>query len=147
MNTLTYVGYLRVSTERQGVHGVSLQAQRDAILAYARLHYLVVDEWFEERESAAHTGRPIFQKLVEYLKAGKARGVVFHKIDRGARNLRDWVDLMDLLDLGLEVHLAGDNLDLTSRSGRLAADIQAVNAQSRKRVPAAKHCQATGRGW
>lgn len=52
----------------------------------------------------------------------------FHKIDRSARNLKDWADLGELIDRGIAVHVAGEGLDLSSRSGRLAADIQAIMA-------------------
>ena len=54
--------------------------------------------------------------------------VIIHKIDRSARNLKDWADLGELIDAGVEVHFANEGLDLTSRGGRLSADIQAVVA-------------------
>ncbi len=66
--------------------------------------------------------------MLQGLEAGKASGVVIHKIDRSARNLRDWADLGDLIDRGVEVHFAHESLDLHSRGGRLSADIQAVVA-------------------
>lgn len=122
-----YYGYIRVSTVRQG-EGVSLQQQKEAIIYYAQRHGLVICEWFEELETAAKQGRPLFSRMVKQLKAGKARGVLIHKIDRSARNLRDWADLGELIDRGVEVHFANEALDLTSRGGRLSADIQAVVA-------------------
>lgn len=127
-NTITYLGYLRVSTERQGTLGVSLQEQRAAIERYASAHGLSIGHWIEECQSAAQRGRPGFTRLLTELRTGGAQGVILHKVDRGSRNLRDWVDLMDLLELGADVRLAGDDLDLHSRGGRLAADIQAVVA-------------------
>ena len=51
-----------------------------------------------------------------------------HKIDRSARNLKDWADLGEIIDRGTEVHFANESLDLNSRGGRLSADIQAVVA-------------------
>jgi site-specific DNA recombinase len=66
--------------------------------------------------------------MLKGLRAGKARGVIIHKIDRGARNLRDWSDLGELIDQGIEVHFANESLDLQTRGGRLSADIQAVVA-------------------
>jgi DNA invertase Pin-like site-specific DNA recombinase len=53
---------------------------------------------------------------------------VIHKIDRSARNLRDWADLGDLIDAGVDVHFANETMDLKSRGGRLSADILAVVA-------------------
>lgn len=124
----TYYAYIRVSTHKQGEHGASLQEQKDAIKAFAKRNNLVISEWFEEQETAAKLGRAIFRKMVTALERRKAQGVIMHKIDRGARNLRDWVELGTLVDRGIEVRFANENLDLKSRGGRLAADIQAVVA-------------------
>jgi site-specific DNA recombinase len=66
--------------------------------------------------------------MLKGLRTGKAQGVVIHKIDRSARNLRDWSDLGELIDQGIEVHFANESLDLQTRGGRLSADIQAVVA-------------------
>jgi DNA invertase Pin-like site-specific DNA recombinase/uncharacterized Zn finger protein (UPF0148 family) len=89
---------------------------------------LTISRWFEERETAAKRGRPIWNEMLKLLRTGKAQGVVIHKIDRSARNLKDWADLGDLIDEGVEVHFANEGLDLNSRGGRLSADIQAVVA-------------------
>ena len=127
-NMKQYFGYIRVSTEKQGQHGVSLQEQKDAILRYAQRSGVAICEWFEERVTAAKQGRPVFTKMMKLLQAGKAHGVVLHKIDRGARNLKDWASIAELTDHGIDVHLAIDGLDIKSRGGRLSADIQAVIA-------------------
>src|SRR3546814_7619464 len=66
--------------------------------------------------------------MIRRLSRGSAAGVILHKIDRGARNLRDWADLGELLDRGVDVHFAHDSIDLRSRGCRLSADIQAVVA-------------------
>jgi DNA invertase Pin-like site-specific DNA recombinase len=123
-----FFGYIRVSTAKQGEHGVSLQEQRDAIVRFMQHANLEVSQWFEERETAAKRGRPVFTRMLKLLRQGKADGVVIHKIDRSARNLKDWADLGELIDHGIEVHFANESLDLHSRGGRLSADIQAVVA-------------------
>jgi DNA invertase Pin-like site-specific DNA recombinase len=123
-----YFAYTRVSTQKQGVKGVSLEEQRAAIERYADRHNLTITEWFEERVTAAKKGRPLFSTILKRLKRGEAEGIVIHKIDRSARNLRDWSDLADLMDLGVAVHFANESLDLKSRGGRLSADIQAIVA-------------------
>lgn len=123
-----FFAYIRVSTAKQGEQGVSLQEQRTAIERHATQHQLQIVQWFEERETAAKRGRPVFTQMLGLLKRGTAAGVVIHKIDRGARNLRDWSDLGEMIDQGIEVHFANESLDLQSRGGRLSADIQAVVA-------------------
>jgi len=66
--------------------------------------------------------------MLKGLGSGDVNGVIIHKIDRSARNLRDWADLGELIDAGVLVHFANESLDLHSRGGRLPADIQAVVA-------------------
>lgn len=123
-----YYAYIRVSTTRQGEQGSSLQQQRAAIENYAQRFGFHIEAWFEEQETAATRGRRLFNEMLSGLNSGKAHGVIIHKIDRSARNLRDWADLGELIDRGVEVHFANESLDLTSRGGRLSADIQAVVA-------------------
>ena len=89
---------------------------------------MVVSEWLEEQETAAKQGRPVFGQMLKRLRNGEAAGVIMHKIDRSARNLKDWAELGQLIDQGIEVHFSNESVDLTSRGGRLSADIQAVVA-------------------
>ncbi len=119
--------YTRVSTIKQG-EGVSLEAQQDAIRAYAERHDLQIVKWFEEKETAAKRGRPIFTAMIKQLHQRKAQGLVMHKIDRSARNFADWAKIGDLADAGIDIHFATESLDFHSRGGRLTADIQAVIA-------------------
>ena len=120
-------GYVRVSTVKQG-DGVSLVAQREAIAAFASRNNIEIIEWFEEKETAAKRGRPIFNRMMSELRRGKAHGLVIHKIDRSARNFADWAKIGDLQDAGVDIHFATESLDFASRGGRLTADIQAVIA-------------------
>lgn len=120
--------YIRVSTVKQGERGSSLAEQRLAIEEYAKRNNLKIIEWIEEKETAAKRGRANFMRMLDKLITGQAQGVIIHKIDRGARNLRDWADLGSLIDKGIQVHFAHESLDMQSRGGRLAADIQAVVA-------------------
>ena len=120
-------GYIRVSTAKQG-QGVSLEAQKDAILSFAGQNGVAISDWFEEQETAAKSGRPIFNTMIRLLKQGRAAGVVMHKIDRSARNFADWAKIGELSDAGIDVHFATEHLDFRSRGGRLSADLQAVIA-------------------
>jgi len=126
--TQGYIGYIRVSTVKQGTKGVSLQEQRDAILRYAERNKFSIIMWLEEIETAAKQGRPVFNQALRLLRTRKAQGIILHKLDRGARNLRDWAAIGELSDEGVDVHFVNESLDLHSRGGRLSADIQAVVA-------------------
>ncbi|MCK0138920.1 recombinase family protein [Aliiroseovarius sp. F47248L] len=117
-----------MSTQKQGL-GVSLDAQVDAITAFASQHHLEIIKWFEEKETAAKRGRPIFNQMLRQLKKGEASGLIMHKIDRSARNLRDWALVSELPNLGIDIFFATESLDFRSRGGRLAANLQAVIAE------------------
>ncbi len=125
---MKFYGYIRVSTPRQGERHVSLQEQRAAIERFAERNRFEVASWFEERETAAKRGRREWTEMLRLLRQGKVKGVLIHKIDRSARNLRDWAELGELIDRGVAVHFVNETLDLQTRGGRLSADIQAVVA-------------------
>ena len=69
----TAVGYLRVSTSRQGQRGNGLEAQRSSIESFARSEGFMIDQWVTEVETGkgadALNRRP---KLAEALKASDA---------------------------------------------------------------------------
>jgi DNA invertase Pin-like site-specific DNA recombinase len=119
--------YIRVSDPKQKT-GVSLIEQRSIIERYAARMGAEIIQWFEETRTAAKAGRPVFTRLVKLLRAGRAEGVVIHKLDRGTRNFRDWAEIDELIERGIEVYVANENLDLRSRGGRLAADVQVAVA-------------------
>ncbi len=122
-----YFGYVRVSTIKQG-EGVSINAQKEAIGLYAERNGFEIGKWYEEKETAAKAGRPVFNEMVKALKKRQANGLIVHKIDRSARNFRDWARIGELADEGFDIHFATETLDFRTRGGRLSADIQAVIA-------------------
>ncbi|WLB21916.1 recombinase family protein [Bradyrhizobium japonicum] len=124
----SYFAYIRVSTVRQGERGSSLQEQRDAITAFARRNELTITQWFEERETAAKIGRSEFMRMVAAVKKQRASGIIFHKIDRSSRNLKDWSVIQDLADAGLDIRFAQESINLASNEGKLTGDFLAVIA-------------------
>ena len=67
-------------------------------------------------------------RRIRQLKRGKASGLIIHKIDRSARNLKDWAIVSELPDQGIDFFVATERLDFNSRGGRLTADMLAVIA-------------------
>jgi len=122
-----YFGYVRVSDPKQK-SGVSPEVQRSDIAAFAKRRDIEIVEWFVEVQTAAKAGRGVFSKMFARLEKGEADGVIFHKIDRSARNLDDWNMVGKLFDRGIDVQFAHESIDLGTRGGRLSADIMAVVA-------------------
>ncbi len=106
------VAYLRVSTDKQADKGVSLEAQREKVEAYAKLYDLeLVDVIVDPGQSAKTLDRPGLQKALGMLKARQADALLVVKLDRLTRSVRDLGDL-------LERHFAPGKSDL------LAVDMQ-----------------------
>ena len=61
---------------------LAIQEQKVAIIRYAEKNQLNIIQWFEEQETAAKQGRPLFTKMMKLLRRGDGQGVIIHKIDR-----------------------------------------------------------------
>jgi site-specific DNA recombinase len=126
----TAFAYIRVSTQKQGSEGASLPEQRDSIQRYCDRNNLHIIKWYQETETAAKRGRPLFTEMLKQVKKGKADSLVFHKIDRSTRNLGEWAEVSSLPEIGIEVHYSHEPVDLSTNHGRTAADVAAVFASA-----------------
>lgn len=95
-----FVAYYRVSTQKQGVSGLGLEAQRAAVLGYVGQRSLLAE--FTEVESGSRnrrrrTRRPSRPELAAALRHCKATGAVLvvAKLDRLARDVAFVTNLMD----------------------------------------------------
>lgn len=86
----TYVAYLRVSTTKQGIDGLGMEAQESAIKAYNGN----VIEKFIEVESGKRNDRPELIKAMEYCKMTGST-LIIAKLDRLARNVHFISGLME----------------------------------------------------
>ena len=82
----SYVSYLRVSTQRQGMSGLGIDAQRAAVDGYLKSIGGTLLEEYIEVESGSKNSRPI---LVQSIAQAKRLGatLVIAKLDRLARNV------------------------------------------------------------
>ncbi|HVU28348.1 MAG TPA: recombinase family protein [Verrucomicrobiae bacterium] len=81
-----YVSYVRVSTSSQGVSGLGLEAQREAIARYLNSSNGSVVAEFTEIESGKRADRPQLAKAIELCKSA-GYTLLVAKLDRLARNL------------------------------------------------------------
>lgn len=111
-----FFAYIRVSTRKQE-DGASLDEQLRQIHNYADNKKLKIVKEFEEKQSAAKIGRIQFAKMMKELQKDKnVRGVIFHTVDRSARNPYDQSKLYQLKEAGYELHFAHDGIDSTNHS-------------------------------
>jgi len=125
--------YARVSTEEQAMHGVSLDAQKERLLQYAKDNDLtVVDLYVDEGISARkrYTRRPQFLRMLEDVKQNKIDVVLFIKLDRWFRNIADYYEVQAILDKYRVQWIATEeDYDTTTANGRLALNIKLAIAQ------------------
>jgi DNA invertase Pin-like site-specific DNA recombinase len=79
------VGYIRVSTKRQGRSGLGLEAQQEALDAYRREHGGRVLATYREIETGKAADRPELARAIAHAKRSGA-ALVVAKLDRLARN-------------------------------------------------------------
>jgi DNA invertase Pin-like site-specific DNA recombinase len=88
------IAYFRVSTRKQGQSGLGLEAQQEAVQAYAEATGGRVVASYTEVESGKLSGRPQLAAAVAHARRSKAR-LVIAKLDRLARNVAFTSALMD----------------------------------------------------
>lgn len=81
-----FVGYIRVSTDRQAASGLGLEAQRTAIEQYAARQGREIAEIYVEAESGKLKDRPQLNAALAHCRSAKAT-LVIAKLDRLARNV------------------------------------------------------------
>jgi DNA invertase Pin-like site-specific DNA recombinase len=121
---MNVIGYLRVSTESQAVSGHGMDAQRHAISKYAEYqgHDVL---WVEDPGySGKNTKRPGLNYARSLIKQGKAEALVVSRLDRLARSVADFVDLIrESQKDGWTLIILNPEIDLSTSSGRMIANV------------------------
>lgn len=127
---MNVVSYVRVSDKEQ-IQGFSLSAQTEAIQRECdHRGYTVVAEYRDEGLSARSDKiekRPGFQAAVEMVQSGQADAIIVHKLDRAARNI--YVFLQVVAGHGISIISVVENIDYSTPLGKMMAHTQAMIAQ------------------
>ena len=94
-----FIGFARVSSREQERDGFSLDVQIEAFEVYANREKGVVDKIFRVAETATNMEqRKIFLEALDFAKrhAVDYDGILFYKIDRAARNMKDLMLLEEI---------------------------------------------------
>jgi site-specific DNA recombinase len=125
------VGYVRVSTEGQADAGVSLDAQRSKLMAYAQAMDLdLVAIEVDAGASAKTLARPALQRALATLDRDTAEGLLVAKLDRLTRSVRDLGELVERYFASrFSLLSVADSIDTRSAAGRLVLNVLASVAQ------------------
>jgi site-specific DNA recombinase len=126
------VAYVRVSTDKQVEHGLSLDAQQAKLTAYATLYELdLVAIEVDAGVSAKTLQRPALQRALGTLKAGQAEALLVVKLDRLTRSVRDLGVLVETYFLAGKWSLmsVSEQIDTRTAAGRMVLNILAAVSQ------------------
>ena len=130
--TRRVVGYIRVSTDKQAERGLSLDAQRSRLEAWASLYdaTLVAVE-VDAGESAKSLARPALARALAMLDAGDADTLLVAKLDRLTRSVRDLDTLLSehFRDGAADLVSVAESIDTHSAAGRLVLNVLASVSQ------------------
>ena len=125
--------YIRVSTEEQAVHGLSIEAQTAALTEWAKANRhkvagIYTDAGISARKPASR--RPELQRLLEDVKSGKGELIVFTKLDRWFRNIAEYYKVQEILEkYHVDWRTIHEDYDTSTASGRLKINIMLSVAQ------------------
>lgn len=128
--------YPRVSTEEQKLRGFSIDAQIADLTEYCEEHKIkIVDFYNDEGVSGGKPAlkRPGMTRLLEDVKAGKIDIVLFTKLDRWYRNVKEYYKVQEVLDAhGVSWKAIQEDYETETSSGRFKVNIMLSVAQAER---------------
>ena len=111
---MSKAAYVRVSTAEQNE-----ARQREALAVRG------IDKWFIEKASGKNTGRPEFQKMLDWVREGDT--IYIHDLSRIARSTKDLLDLLDVLrEKGVALVSDKESIDTSTATGKLLVTMVAA---------------------
>lgn len=125
--------YERVSSEEQAKHGYSLDAQHEALIEFCKKHdHIILGEYKDEGISARkpYTKRPAMLQLLQDVETIRPDMILFTKLDRWFRNIKEYYKVQDILDRNkVDWKAINEEYDTSTASGRLYVNIKLSIAQ------------------
>ncbi len=119
--------YERVSTEEQSKFGFSIKTQIDALDEHCEKNQMkVVDHYTDEGVSGGKAAfrRPEMSRLLDDVQAGKIDIILFTRLDRWFRNVKEYFKVQEILDKhGVEWKAIWEDYDTTTANGRMSITI------------------------
>lgn len=123
--------YIRVSTQEQKLHGISLDAQRDKLTDYADKHDLKIVEWYTDEGVSGRKlikKRPQLQRMIKDAQLKKFDRILFIKLDRFFRSVAEYHECMKLIDPVIWT-ATEEKYDLSTANGRAFVNMKITIAE------------------
>jgi len=123
------IGYIRVSTQGQAEEGISLEAQRAKIAAWAGLNgYELAGIYEDAGISGAKADRPGLARALAAV--GKGDALVVYSLSRLARSTKHTIEVSErLAKAGADLVSISEKIDTTSAAGKMLFRLMAVMAE------------------
>jgi|HubBroStandDraft_4_1064222.scaffolds.fasta_scaffold05032_10 DNA invertase Pin-like site-specific DNA recombinase len=132
---VTVAGYVRVSTEEQGISGAGLEAQRAAIQSECTRRGWELLAIFEDVASGKSLIRPGLAQAQAAIAEGQAVALVVAKLDRLSRSVHDFSGLLLRAEReGWGLRILDPDVDTVSPTGTLLAHITSAVAEWERRI-------------
>ena len=123
--------YIRVSSQEQKVHGLSLDAQRQKLSEYAEKNNLKIVEWYEDQGVSGRKlikKRPELQRMIHDAQKGNFKRIIFIKLDRFFRSVAEYHECMKLIDPVIWT-ATEEKYDLSTANGRAFVNMKLTIAE------------------
>jgi DNA invertase Pin-like site-specific DNA recombinase len=131
MSVELVAAYIRVSTQEQKLHGLSLDAQRMKLTEYAEKHNLKIVEWYVDEGVSGRKlikKRPELQRMIQDAEKGKFERIIFIKLDRFFRSVAEYHEAMKRMSPVLWT-ATEEEYDLTTANGRMLVNMKLTIAE------------------
>lgn len=125
--------YTRVSSREQALYGISLEAQKEKIIAYLKIFDKDISNvifYTDEGKSAKDLNREGLRNLLLAIERNEIEEVYIQKLDRLSRSVIDVYDLINKF-LKYDVNLVAitDNINIQTANGRFLIGVLSIIAQ------------------
>lgn len=123
--------YVRVSSQEQKLHGVSLDAQKMKLTDYANSHNMRIVEWYLDEGVSGRKlirKRPELQRMIQDAENGEFDRIIFIKLDRFFRSVAEYHECMKRIS-PVVWSTTEEKYDLSTANGRMFVNMKLTIAE------------------
>lgn len=123
--------YVRVSTQEQKLHGISIDAQKAKLQAYAEKNNMKIVEWYVDEGVSGRKlirNRPELQRMIKDAEQGRFDRIIFIKLDRFFRSVAEYHECMKRI-APVVWSTTEEQYDLTTANGRMLVNFKLTIAE------------------
>lgn len=123
--------YVRVSTQEQKLHGLSLDAQKAKLSEYAEKNNMRIVEWYVDEGVSGRKlikNRPELQRMIQDAEQKKFERIIFIKLDRFFRSVAEYHECMKRI-APVIWSTTEEEYDLTTANGRMLVNMKLTIAE------------------